>query len=246
MESDDSSETKIKLYERLEKEEEEFIKNILKNNKILMQELDDDAIEEFSMGFYCVEFHKGQILFNEGNEAKIFYIIFSGKVLIYNEDIEDKKEKLKNKTKIYKINNFILEDNNINTNPFSTLHPKTIDEGNKDKEISNNNYNKQKKSDTFSGKFSYNSLKGSKELIKGCYFGQECFKENGVRMQNAKVLEKAKIFCCSSSNLSISSSNDDLLIFVLCLSESSFEDKYKSILLKFDVMISLFFRKLFS
>ena len=132
MESDDSSETKIKLYERLEKEEEEFIKNILKNNKILMQELDDDAIEEFSMGFYCVEFHKGQILFNEGNEAKIFYIIFSGKVLIYNEDIEDKNEKIKQKTKNNKINNFILEDNNINTNPFSTLHPKTIDEGNKD------------------------------------------------------------------------------------------------------------------
>ena len=201
IESDDSSETKIKLFEKLEKEEEDFIKNVLKSNKILMQELDDDAIEQFSEGFYCVEFQKGQILFNEGNEAKIFYIIFSGKVLIYNEG-EDKIDKIRNKTNINKINNFIIEDNNTNTNPFSILHPKTIEEKNNDNMINNNNltitnYNKHKKADSFSGKFSLNSLKGGRELIKGCYFGQECFKENEVRMQNAKVLEKAKIFCCS-------------------------------------------------
>ena len=209
IESDDSSETKIKLYEKLEKEEEEFIKNTLKNNKILLQDLDDDAIEQFSMGFYCVEFQKGQILFNEGNEAKIFYIIFTGKVLMYSEDNEDKNEKNKKKSKLNKINNFTLDDNNVN--PFSTLHPKTIDEENKeifnnDNNNSNNNiytfnynnsYNKQKKTDTFSGKISINSLKASKELIKGCCFGQECFKENGLRLQSAKVLEKSKIFCCS-------------------------------------------------
>jgi CRP-like cAMP-binding protein len=202
IESDDSSETKIKLFEKLEKEEEDFIKNVLKSNKILMQELDDDAIDQFAEGFYCVEFQKGQILFNEGNEAKIFYIVFSGKVLIYNED-EDKIEKIRNKTNINKINNFILDDNyNSNTNPFSILHPKTIEEKNNDNIINNNNlvitnYNKHKKSDTFSGIFSLNSAKGRKELIKGCYFGQECFKENEVRMHNAKVLEKSKIFCCS-------------------------------------------------
>ena len=97
----DSSETKIKLFEKLEKEEEDFIKDTLKNNKILIPELDDDAIEQFSMGFYCVEFQKGQILFNEGNEAKIFYIMFSGKVLIYNYDDNNIE---KNKNKLNKIN----------------------------------------------------------------------------------------------------------------------------------------------
>ena len=212
IESDDSSETKIKLYEKLEKDEEDFIKNTLKNNKILLQDLDDDAIEQFVMGFYCVEFQKGQILYNEGNEAKIFYIIFTGKVLIYSEDMEDKinNEKIKKRSKMYKINNFTLEDNN--GNPFSTLHPKTIDEENKEifnndnNDNSNNNlytfnynniFNKQKKADTFSGKISTNSLKASKELIRGYCFGQECFKQNGLRLQNAKVLEKSKIFCCS-------------------------------------------------
>jgi len=57
----ESSETKIKLFEKLEKEEEDFIKDILKKNKKLIPELDDDAINQFSMGFYCVEFQKGQI-----------------------------------------------------------------------------------------------------------------------------------------------------------------------------------------
>ena len=196
----DSSEIKIKLFEKLEKEEEDFIKDTLKNNKILIPELDDDAIEQFSMGFYCVEFQKGQILFNEGNEAKIFYIMFSGKVLIYNYDDNNIE---KNKNKLNKINNFSLKENN--ENPFSTLHPKAIIEGNFDtknnndnnNEIINNIYNKPKKSDTFSGKFSINSLKTSKELIKGHCFGQECFKENGIRLQNAKALEKSRIFCCS-------------------------------------------------
>ena len=198
----DSSETKIKLFEKLEEEEKIFIMDTLKNNKILIPELDDDAIDQFSMGFYCVEFQKGQILFNEGNEAKIFYIIFSGKVLIYNNDDNNIE---KNKNKLNKINNFSLKENAVN--PFSTLRPKAIIEGNFDTKNNNNNdnynetinyiYNKKKKSDTFSGKFSINSLKTSRELIKGHCFGQECFKENGIRLQNAKTLIKSKIFCCS-------------------------------------------------
>ena len=196
-ESDDSSETKIILFEKLEKEDEEFIKNTLKKNKLLTQELDDDAIDQFVMGFYCVEFQKGQILYNKGNEAKIYYIIYTGKVLIYNED-NDYKNKLENekKTKIYKINNFVLED----TSPFSILHPKTIDERNN--ELNSyvnlkNNYIDQKKSHTLTGNNSLNSLKANLELTEGHCFGQECFEENGFRNQNAKVLEKAKIFCCS-------------------------------------------------
>ena len=208
--SNDSSETRIKLFENLEKDEEEFIKTTLKKNKLLTQYLDDDAMEQFAMGFYCVEFQKGQILFNEGNEAKIFYIIYTGRVLIYNEDFDEKNYEKRNKIK-NKINNFILEENK--SNPFSILHPKTIDEANKHVDsnnnfhlsnnnlnISNNNIyliNKQRKADTFSGKFSINSLKASKELTTGCCFGEECFKENELRMQNAKVLEKSKIFCCS-------------------------------------------------
>ena len=36
-----------------------------------------------------------------------------------------------------------------------------------------------------------NSLKTSRELIKGHCFGQECFKENGIRLQNAKTLIKS-------------------------------------------------------
>ena len=157
------------------------------------------------MGFYCVEFQKGQILYNEGNEAKIFYIIFSGKVLLYDNNFE------KSKIKLNKINNFTLKDKD--DNPFSTLHPKTIEanvENNNNENIYNNNdnissnnisinniYNRHKKADTFSGKISVNSAKTSKELIKGNSFGQECFKENGTRLQNAKTLEKSKILCCS-------------------------------------------------
>ena len=203
----DSSEAKIKLFEKLEKEEEEFIKDILKKNKKLINEFDDDAIDQFSKGFYCVEFQKGQILFKEGNEAKIFYIMFSGKVLIYDEDNNNENDKNKNIKINNKINNFILEDNkDINTNPFSTLNPKTIIDGNleinndnvyNNKNIKNHTFTKPKKSDTVSGKISLNTAKTSKELVKGCCFGQECFKENGVRTQNAKVIEKSKIFCCS-------------------------------------------------
>ena len=201
----ESSETKIKLFEILEKEEEDFIKDTLKKNKKLIPELDDDAINQFSMGFYCVEFQKGQILFKEGNEAKIFYIIFSGKVLIYDEETSNENDK--NKKKNNKINNFISEDSKDNNiNPFSTLNPKTIIDGNleinndnifNNKNANNHTFTKPKKSDTVSGKFSVNTVKTTKELVKGCYFGQECFKENGVRTQNAKVLEKSKIFCCS-------------------------------------------------
>ena len=191
----------------MEKEEEEFIKDILKKNKKLINEFDDDAIDQFSKGFYCVEFQKGQILFKEGNEAKIFYIMFSGKVLIYDEDNNNENDKNKNIKINNKINNFILEDNkDINTNPFSTLNPKTIIDGNleinndnvyNNKNIKNHTFTKPKKSDTVSGKISLNTAKTSKELVKGCCFGQECFKENGVRTQNAKVIEKSKIFCCS-------------------------------------------------
>ena len=197
----ESSDTKIKLFEKLEKEEEDFIKNILKTNKLIIPELDDDAIEQFAMGFYCVEFQKGQILYNEGNEAKIFYIIFSGKVLLYDNNYE------KNKNKLNKINNFTLKEKD--DNPFSTLHPKTIEvnvDHNNNENIYNNNdnissnnisiyniYNRHRKADTFSGKIS----ETSKELIKGNCFGQECFKENGTRLQNAKTLEKSKILCCS-------------------------------------------------
>ena len=197
-ESDDSSETRIILFEKLEKDEEEFIKNTLKKNKLLTQDLDDDAIDQFVMGFYCVEFQKGQILYNKGNEAKIYYIIYTGKVLIYNEDNDDKNklEKNEKKTKIYKINNFVLED----TSPFSILHPKTIDERNNELNLYvnlKNNYIDQKKSHTLIGNNSLNSFKGNLELTEGHCFGQECFEENGFRNQNAKILEKAKIFCCS-------------------------------------------------
>ena len=197
-ESDDSSETRIKLFENLEKEEEEFIKDTLKKNKFLTQHLDDDAIDQFVMGFYCVEFQKGQILYNKGNEAKIYYIIYTGKVLIYNDD-NDEKNKLEyneKKTKIYKINNFNLEG----SSPFSTLYPKTIDEGNKEINIQENlnyNYINKKKFQTLIGKNSLNSFKGNFELNEGHCFGEECFEENGFRNQNAKILEKAKIFCCS-------------------------------------------------
>ena len=196
-ESDDSSETTIKFYEKLEKEEEDFIKNVLKNNKILSNELDDDAIEQILHGFYCVEFQKGQTLYMEGNEAKIFYIIFTGKVLIYNEDFEDKN---KNENNFYKTNNYTFDNKNSNknSNPFSIIHPKTIDEGNQQLKQYTFNTNKSfKNGDIISGKFSINSFKLSKELIKGECFGQESFKEDGLRIQNAKVLERSKIFCCS-------------------------------------------------
>ena len=214
----ESSDTKIKLYEKLEKEEEIFIKNVLKTNKLFITELDEDAIEQFAMGFYCVEFQKGQILYNEGNEAKIFYIIYSGKVLIYTNEENNYEKSKKN---LNKINNFTLKEKD--ENPFSTLHPKTIeakdDNNNNNENISNiiynnnndnisnnisiynhsvnNIYNRHKKAETFSGKISVNSQKTSIELIKGYCFGQESLKENGTRLQNAKTLEKSKIFCCS-------------------------------------------------
>ena len=78
------------LYQSLEPKQEEFIKKVLVSNN-LVPEFDNETLEEFAIGFYCVEFEEQKQIFKEGEEAQMFYIIESGKVKISSEHGECKE-----------------------------------------------------------------------------------------------------------------------------------------------------------
>ena len=206
-----SPDVKFRLFASLDKEEEEFIKNFIKQNSFFLfpkLELDEDSIKLFASGFYCAEFIDEQLLFNEKEEAKIFYVIYSGSVLLYN-NIEEK-----NNYNDQKKNN----NNNINplNNLFSTLNPRIytfqkVNENNKN--INNDTKNENllysntvsptlknkldnRKKLTYSTKNEIN-IAESRLLTKGDFFGQDCFKENSHRTQCSKIMQKTRILCCS-------------------------------------------------
>lgn len=114
------------LFQGLSPDQEDFIKEVLVNNN-LVEDFDSDTINEFAIGFYCIEFEVGKIIYTEGEEAKMFYIIERGSVEL------------------------------------------SFEKQNEEPRI----------------------------LVKGCFFGMESFEECLYRTENAKVIEKANLLCCS-------------------------------------------------
>ena len=199
-ESNNNVDIKFRLFAFLDKEEEEFIKKFIKKNEVFLFpkfELDDDSIKQFASGFYCAEFLCEQLLFNEKEEAKIFYVIYSGKVLLFNNNIEEK-------------NNSNDQNKQGNLSPpkylLANLNPRVYTYQNgKEKKNTNIIY-----SNTVSGilknkvdskkkltNSTENNVTESKILNKGDFFGQDCFEENSLRTQCAKILQKTKILCCA-------------------------------------------------
>ena len=113
------------LFQALSEGQEEFIKEVLNNNN-LVNEFDDDTINEFAIGFYSIQFEEDYVIYTEGEEAKMFYIVENGKI-----------------------------------------------------------------------ELSYDNDGCRKTLTRGSFFGMECFEECSYRIENAKVVEKADLLCCS-------------------------------------------------
>ena len=67
----------FKLNQNLEENQIEFIKQILTSNNF-MEEFDMETLTEFAIGFFSIEFDEGKIIFEENDEAKLFYIIEDG------------------------------------------------------------------------------------------------------------------------------------------------------------------------
>ena len=92
-----TSQPGFKVSQNLEESQIEFIKKVLIANGFT-EEFDLETITEFAIGFFSIEFDEGRIIFEENDEAKLFYIIEKGKIQLISE---------KNKTeKILKRENF--------------------------------------------------------------------------------------------------------------------------------------------
>ena len=74
----------FKLNQNLEEKQIEFIKQILTSNNF-MEEFDMETLTEFAIGFFSIEFDEGKIIFEENDEAKLFYIIEDGSVELISE-----------------------------------------------------------------------------------------------------------------------------------------------------------------
>ena len=61
------------LFPALSEGEEEFIKEVLKNNN-LVDEFDDDTINEFAIGFYSIQFEEDYVIYTEGSFYKDWHI----------------------------------------------------------------------------------------------------------------------------------------------------------------------------
>ena len=81
----------FKVSQNLEESQIEFIKNILISNGFT-DEFDLETITEFAIGFFSIEFDEGRIIFEENDEAKLFYIIEEGKIKLTSE--RNKTEKI--------------------------------------------------------------------------------------------------------------------------------------------------------
>ena len=81
----------FKISQNLEESQIEFIKKILISNGFT-EEFDLDTITEFAIGFFSIEFDEGRIIFEENDEAKLFYIIEEGEIQLISE--RDKTEKI--------------------------------------------------------------------------------------------------------------------------------------------------------
>ena len=75
-----------KIEEILTNEQEEFILKVL-NETNITNDFDADTYYEFMKGFYSCSVEKNYFIYFKGNEAKVFYIIYSGEIeVIENEN----------------------------------------------------------------------------------------------------------------------------------------------------------------
>lgn len=75
----------VKVIESITDEEIDFIRKILTDNN-LVYNFDEDTIEEFVIGFFAIEVPEEHKLFEIGQDAKAFYIIEKGSVMLTNKD----------------------------------------------------------------------------------------------------------------------------------------------------------------
>ena len=99
----EENEIGFKINKNLEEKQIEFIKNILITNGF-NEEFDLDTIYEFAIGFFSIEFDENKIIFEENNEAKLFYIIEEGKILLTSE--KNNSEKVLSKGDFFGIESF--------------------------------------------------------------------------------------------------------------------------------------------
>ena len=74
-----------KIEDILTDKQEEFILKILKQLNFT-NDFDDDTYNEFIKGFYSCIVEKNYFIYFKGNEAKVFYIIYTGEIEIIDED----------------------------------------------------------------------------------------------------------------------------------------------------------------
>ena len=71
---------RYKVNETLSPEQEKFIRSTLIDNNIV--DFDEDTINEFIIGFFSFEVESNYTLYNEDDEARVFYIIEQGNIKI--------------------------------------------------------------------------------------------------------------------------------------------------------------------
>ena len=114
IESTNTNNKKYKVNENLSKEQMEFIKKVLIDNNLVI-DFDEDTINECIMGFFSFEVESNYTLFEEGEEARVFYIIESGEIILsekvnLNENNSSNKNKNNNEEII---ESTILKDGNF-------------------------------------------------------------------------------------------------------------------------------------
>ena len=114
IESPNTNNKKYKVNENLSKEQMEFIKKVLIDNNLVI-DFDEDTINEFIIGFFSFEVGSNYTLFEEGEEARVFYIIESGEIILsekvnLNENNSSNKNKNNNEEII---ESTILKDGNF-------------------------------------------------------------------------------------------------------------------------------------
>ena len=115
IESPNTNNKKYKVNENLTKQQMKFIKNVLIENNLVI-DFDEDTINEFIIGFFSFEVESNYTLFEEGDEARVFYIIESGEIILsekvdLNENNSSNKNKNNNNEEI--IESIILKEGNF-------------------------------------------------------------------------------------------------------------------------------------
>ena len=98
---------RYKVNETLSPQQEKFIRMTLKDNNLI--DFDEDTINEFIIGFFSFEVESNYALYNEDDEARVFYIIEEGNIKIIMKNGNNNNEGNKNSYILSKGDYFGLE-----------------------------------------------------------------------------------------------------------------------------------------